>query len=191
MGFKTGRVSPGGGVDESPRAVPPSVPAPPCSVSSRDPNKSPMVRLYTARVSQMKGPYLVGQRIAVRLPAPRRMNFGGEVARLRKRPVRTSNACRTLAKKASLQVHAAEEVLKARVGARRVEDGTHLHTRQPDLADLACLHEMSEGPILVVQRQPQAADSHVRYMLSSRPLLQTASQLEALRPAAGQGVNPG
>src|SRR5262249_19465418 len=37
--LKTGRVSPGGGVGKSPRAVPPSVSALPCLVSGRDPTE--------------------------------------------------------------------------------------------------------------------------------------------------------
>src|SRR5262249_14676454 len=53
-------------------------------------------------------------------------------------------------RRASLHVPAAEEVLKAWVGARRVEVGVHLHPSQPDFAPLARLHEMREGPIHVV-----------------------------------------
>src|SRR5262245_57942742 len=95
------------------------------------------------------------------------------------------------AKAASLQVHAAEEVLKAWVGARRVEEGAHLYTLHPDLARLARLHEMREGPVLVVQRQPQVAEARVRDVLALGTLLQTANQFETLTPAAGQGVDPG
>ena len=40
MALATGRVSTRGGVDESPRVVPPYVSAPPCLVSSRDPTQS-------------------------------------------------------------------------------------------------------------------------------------------------------
>src|SRR5215471_8699042 len=97
----------------------------------------------------------------------------------------------TLAKAASLQVHAAKEVLKAWVGARCVEERAHLHTMQADLARLARLLEMREGPVLVVQRHPQVAEARVRDVLAPGTLLQTASQLEALRPATGQGVDPG
>src|SRR5262245_58821341 len=111
--LETGCVSPGGGIDESPAAVPPSVPVPPpCSVSGRDSKKSPRLPFYTARVGQMKA---YG-------------SFNSECG---------ANDCRMLA--ASLQVHAAEEVLKACVGARRVEDGVHLQTSQPGLAHLARL----------------------------------------------------
>src|SRR5215468_2354537 len=103
-----------------------------------------------------------------------------------------SGSIEALAKAASLQVQAAEEVFKAWVGARRVEDGGHLHTsNQPDLAQFARLHEMREGPILVVQRQPHVSEGHVRDVLSPRTVLQTANQFETLAPATGQGVNPG
>src|SRR5215813_9377050 len=58
MALETGRVSPGGG-NESPRAVRPSVPAPPpCSVSGRDATTSLDASLIYARVGQMKGPWL-------------------------------------------------------------------------------------------------------------------------------------
>ena len=50
---------------------------------------------------------------------------------------------------------------------------------------------MREGPILVVQRQPQSAEAHVRDVLQPGTVLQTANQLETLLSAAGQGVNPG
>src|SRR5215831_18466304 len=108
-------------------------------------------------------------------------------------PLAQSRALRMIAApwRRSLQVHAAEEVLKAWVGARRVEDGGHLQTRQHGFAQLARLHEMREGPLLVVQRQPQETDAAVRDIFSPRPVLQTASQLETLRPATGQGVDPG
>ena len=90
--LETSCVSPGGGVDAWPTAVPPSVPVPPlCSVSGRDRTNTPMRPFYTVRVGEMKSPSLVS-------------------------------------KAASLQVHAAEEVLEAWVGARRVQDGVHIHT---------------------------------------------------------------
>src|SRR5215471_1328321 len=94
-------------------------------------------------------------------------------------------------KAASLQVHAAEEVLKAWVGARRVEKRGHLHTRQSGIALFARLLEVREAPVLVVQRHPQGADGHVPAVFPPGTVLQTASQLEALRPATGQGVDPG
>src|SRR5262249_13407170 len=96
-----------------------------------------------------------------------------------------------VSKAASLQVHAADEVLKAWVGARRVVGGARLHIKQVGIALLARLHEMREGLVLVVQSQPQNAEVHVRDILPPGTVLQTPSQLEALHPATGQGVNPG